>query len=90
MKCNQRLYEKAFNKWLLAKIPKGSYSKAAKQIFSNGHDDPSKAFRRRRNEGTSWKVSELCVLAEYLEIDVPAMFNQIEGIYELLLAEKTK
>ena len=87
MPYDKEIYRKAFDSWLKANIPKGTYSKAAKNIFK-GHEDPQKAFRRRRNEKAGWQIDDLCVLSEYLEIDIPTMFTQIEGVYRVLVATK--
>jgi len=78
------LYQYAFDKWLNSRISEGEYSEAAVGIFGQYKADPLKAFRRRRNDSTSWKLKDLCCLACYLKIDLAKIMDEIMVIYRML------
>ena len=84
---NCDLFDYAFNSWLNSRIPEGEYSAAGRAVFGTSHADPQKAYRRRKNSNTSWKLQELCCLACYLNIDLVKMMEEIPAIYRLIRRE---
>lgn len=83
------IFEKAFLAWLDSTIPKRSYSKAAREMFFD-NEAPIKAFRRRRNQGTAWKLNDLCRLANYIDQNISDMIREAEGVYKVELQKHRK
>lgn len=73
------LYQLSFDKWLNSRILEGNYSKVARALYGDSHEDPVRAFRRRKNSGTIQGLHDLCGLANYLKINLSSMFHEIMG-----------